>query len=50
MYWEGESYMYNWVNLSRHAKFKREVSKKDCIKEIQKRRDAEYARNKLKKK
>ena len=37
--------MYDEVNLSRHAKPKREVSKKDYVKGIQGRRDAEYARN-----
>ena len=42
MNWEGESYMYNEVNLLRHAKSKREVSKKDMC-----QRDARYARNNL---
>ena len=34
--------MYGGVNLSRHAKSKREVSKEDMC-----QRDAEYARNKI---
>ena len=37
--------MYDGVNLSRHAKSKREVSKEGCVKEMQGRRDAGYARN-----
>ena len=37
--------MYGGVNLSRHAKPKREVSKEDCVKGIQGRRDTGYARN-----
>ena len=40
MDWEGGSYMYDGVNLSRHAKSKREVSKKGIC-----QRDAGYARN-----
>ena len=37
--------MYGGVNLPRHAKPKREVSKEGCVKGMQGRRDAEYARN-----
>ena len=37
--------MYSEVNLPRHAKSKREVSKKGCVKGIQGRRDAGNARN-----
>ena len=41
MDWEGGSYMYGGVNLPRHAKSKREVSKEGMC-----QRDAGYARNK----
>ena len=37
--------MYGGVNLPRHAKPKREVSKEGCVKGMQGRRDARYARN-----
>ena len=37
--------MYGGVNLPRHAKPKREVSKEGCVKGMQGRRDAGYARN-----
>ena len=40
MDWEGGPYMYGGVNLPRHAKPKREVSKKGMC-----QRDAGYARN-----
>ena len=40
MDWEGGSYMYGGVNLPRHAKPKREVSKEGMC-----QRDAGYARN-----
>ena len=39
--------MYDGVNLPRHAKPKREVSKEGCVKGIQGRRDARYAYNTL---
>ena len=41
MDWEGGPYMYDGVNLPRHAKSKREVSKEGMC-----QRDAEYGRNK----
>ena len=37
--------MYGEVNLPRHAKPKREVSKEGCVKGMQRRRNAGYARN-----
>ena len=40
MDWEGGPYMYGGVNLPRHAKPKREVSKEGMC-----QRDAGYARN-----
>ena len=43
MDWEGGPYMYGGVNLPRHAKPKREVSKEGMC-----QRDARYARNKNK--
>ena len=42
MDWEGGPYIYDGVNLSRHAKSKREVLKKDMC-----QRDARYARNSI---